>query len=100
MINRQMQKCEIWEKKEEEGKWGSTVKDCIVGTLKIAINHISGTNIKNDLSYTEVTHLGLTKCRGLKVGQKLKTASNRVYLVEKPPNEVGRLSQVYLKEVV
>lgn len=100
MINRQMQDCEIWENSGAEGKWGSTTKESLSGTLSIAINHISGTNIKNDVYYTEVTHLGLTRYRGLKVGQKLKTADNKVYLVEKPPNELGRLTQVYLKEIV
>lgn len=100
MINRQMQRCEIWEEIETKSKWGSKAQESLIGTLSIAINHISGTNIKNDLSYTEVTHLGLTRHRGLKVGQRLKTADNKVYLVEKPPNELGRLAQVYLKEVV
>lgn len=100
MINRQMQSCTVWQKNGETDEWGAPSQDeTMIATINIAINVVDTLNIKNSIEYGEVTHLGLTSFRGLKKGHVLRTL-DKVYTVEKQPNEVTRLSQVYLKEVV
>lgn len=97
-----MQSCTLWKVEEGKDEWGaSTNTETIIGTVNIAINHVDVANIKNAIEYGEITHLGLTDFRGLKKGYILKSFDeSKRYVVEKQPNEVGRLTQVYLKEVV
>ena len=100
MINRQMQRCTVWQKDGETDEWGAPSQDeTMIATINIAINVVDTINIKNSIEYGEITHLGLTTFRDLKKGHVLRTL-DKVYTVEKQPNEVTRLSQVYLKEVV
>ena len=100
MINRQMQSCTVWQKSAGTDEWGApSQNETMIATIYIAINVVDTIDIKNGIEYGEVTHLGLTTFRGLKKGHILKTL-DKVYTVEKQPNEVTRLSQVYLKEVV
>lgn len=100
MINRQMQRCTVWQKDGETDEWGAPSQDeTMIATINIAINVVDTINIKNSIEYGEITHLGLTTFRDLKKGHVLRTL-DKVYTVEKQPNEVARLTQVYLKEVV
>lgn len=100
MINRQMQRCTVWQKDGGTDEWGAPSQDeTMIATINIAINVVDTINIKNSIEYGQVTHLGFTSFRGLKKGHVLRIL-DKVYTVEKQPNEVTRLSQVYLKEVV
>lgn len=95
-----MKKFEVWENQNIEDNWGATTnKEVKVGTADVTINYASANQIKNDVRYAEVTHTGLTTNKTLKQGQILVLGDNR-YIIHLPPNNVSRLSQLYLKEVV
>lgn len=100
MINRQMQSGDVYVKESGTDEWGAPVQnEKLVGSINIAINQVNTINIKNSIEYGEITHLGLTHFKELKKGYVLRSLE-KVYVVEKEPNNVARLSQVYLKEVV
>ena len=99
-IQSSMKAVEIWEKKEGQDEWGApTQEEVLVSTIQCAINHAQGTNISKDINYSEITHIGLTSDKSLKKGQVLKTSTS-TYVIDKPPNNITRLTQLYLKEVM
>lgn len=99
-IQSSMKTVEVWEKKEGQDEWGApTQEEVLIGAIQCAINHSQGTNISRDINYSEITHIGLTSDKNLKKGQVLKTTSN-TYVIDKPPNNIARLTQLYLKEVI
>ena len=91
---------EVWENTKVEDDYGNYKDEEVqVGTAEVTINHSNATNLANDVRYSKVTHFGLTLNKELKKGQVLVLDGKR-YVIELPPNNVARYTQLYLREVV
>lgn len=100
MINRQMQECKILENvriQDDYGAWQQSFEQ--VDTIDMAINLKSFNAYNNDVRFTNVTHIGLTHCKSLRIGQKVIDSLGVEYKVDFV-NNYGRLAQIYLIEVV
>ena len=99
-INSRMKTFEVWENKQVNDKWGATTNELVkVDTARVSISTKSTLNINKDMKYAEVTHIGLTENRNLKRNQVLCLDALR-YIIYEVPNNMGRLTQLLLKEVV
>lgn len=105
-----MKRTEIYDVKVGYDKYGRPVKNskkeyedtpsCVIDMcINVQTNYTSNKNQNGEIRFGEITHLGLTTVRGLKKGQKVMQ-DGHTYMIDLTPNERGRLSQIYLKEVI
>lgn len=100
MIARNMQQYEIYEIGEGFDEWGNVENvERKIGVCEMSISSLAGTNIAVDVKYSEVSHIGLTKCNTL-LKDNILIAKDKRYIVEKPPTDTTRYTQVFLKEVI
>ena len=91
---------EVWENTKVEDDYGNYKDEEVqLGTAEVTINHSNATNLANDIRYSKVTHFGLTMNKNLKKDQILVLGDKR-YVIELPPNNTTRFTQLYLREVV
>ena len=95
-----MQECKVYQNEQiqdDYGKWTDSWGEKT--TIQMAINLKTFNAFKEDIRFSNVTHLGLTDSKTLLIGQKVIDNAGLEYKVDFV-NNFGRLAQIYLIEVV
>ena len=108
-IQSRMQKVDIYNSADGYDSFGRPVKNgseyedvpCMTIDMCITVQTLQSSNkaVSSDIRYADITHFGITACKDLERGQ-LVISDGHKYKIHLTPNTCGRLSQIYLKEVI